>query len=237
MSEEPPARWAEVDRYITELLVRPDAALEAANRDAGAAGLPSIQVSAPQGRLLALLVEISGARNVLEIGTLGGYSTIWMARALPLGGKLVSLELDATHAQVAAKNIARARLADRVEIHVGPALETLRELERRRAGPFDLVFVDADKLEYAGYLAGVVPLLRDRAVLVADNVVRNGGVIEPDHPDPRVGGIRRFLERLAAMAEFEADVIQMVGSKGYDGMAIARFRRTPGSAAAAHPPT
>lgn len=220
------ARWADVDRYTTELLVRPDAALDAANRDAAAAGLPGIQVSAPQGRFLALMVGISGARRVLEIGTLGGYSTIWMARALPAGGRLISLELDPKHAEVARRNLARAGVGDRVEIRVGPALDSLRELARAPAAPIDLAFLDADKVEYADYLTGVVPLLSDRAVLVADNVVRQGAIVDADHPDPRVGGIRKFLARLAELGEFESTVLQTVGSKGYDGMAIARFRRS-----------
>jgi predicted O-methyltransferase YrrM len=220
MSETDVRRWAEVDRYITELLVRPDAALDAANSDAEAAGLPSIQVSAAQGALLGLLVRLSGARTVLEIGTLGGFSAIWMARALPPGGRLLSLEIDPKHADVARKNLERAGVADRVEVRVGPALETLRSLANDPRAPFDLVFLDADKVEYADYFSAVLPLSRPGTVIVADNVVRQGTIVDAGAADPRVGGIRRFLERAAATPGLLGTVVQTVGAKGYDGMAV-----------------
>ncbi|HTW77891.1 MAG TPA: O-methyltransferase [Thermoplasmata archaeon] len=220
MSETDERRWAEVDRYITELLVRPDAALDAANSDAEAAGLPSIQVSAAQGALLGLLVRLSGARTVLEIGTLGGFSAIWMARALPPGGRLLSLEIDPKHADVARKNLERAGVADRVEVRVGPALETLRSLANDPRAPFDLVFLDADKVEYADYFSAVLPLSRPGTVIVADNVVRQGTIVDDGAADPRVGGIRRFLERAAATPGLLGTVVQTVGAKGYDGMAV-----------------
>ena len=220
MSETDERRWAEVDRYITELLVRPDAALDAANSDAEAAGLPSIQVSAAQGALLGLLVRLSGARTVLEIGTLGGFSAIWMARALPPGGRLLSLEIDPKHADVARKNLERAGVADRVEVRVGPALETLRSLANDPRAPFDLVFLDADKVEYADYFSAVLPLSRPGTVIVADNVVRQGTIVDAGAADPRVGGIRRFLERAAATPGLLGTVVQTVGAKGYDGMAV-----------------
>jgi predicted O-methyltransferase YrrM len=237
MSDATSERWAEVDRYLAELVVRPDPVLEEGNRDAAAAGLPPIQVSAAQGAFLGLLVKIAGARTVLEIGTLGGYSTTWLARALPPGGKVVSLELEAKHAEVARRNLERAGVSDRVEIRVGPALESLRQLPTDPLAPFDFVFIDADKLEYTDYLRGALGVARPGTVIVADNVVRQGSVIEPGHADARVGGIRRFLEEVARTPELEAVVVQMVGAKGYDGMAILRVReaRTPGHPGATRP--
>jgi predicted O-methyltransferase YrrM len=222
MTDPDAARWDAVDRYVTDLLVRPDPALDAANRDAETAGLPSIQVSAPQGKFLGLLVQISGARKVLEIGTLGGYSTAWLARALPPGGRVVSLELETKHAEVARRNLERAGVADRVEVRVGPAIESLRQLAHDPIVPFDLVFIDADKTEYTDYLTGSLALVRPGSVIVADNVVRQGAIVDPHHSDARVPGIRRFLEKLAATPGIESVVLQTVGSKGYDGMAIAR---------------
>ncbi len=226
-------RWAEVDRYLTDLVVRPDPAFEQGNRDAAAAGLPSIQVSAPQGAFLGLLVQISGARTALEIGTLGGYSTSWIARALPNGGRVVSLELEAKHAEVARRNLDRAGVGDRVEIRVGPALESLQRLAKDPLAPFDFVFIDADKIEYTDYLRGVLRVVHPGTVIVADNVVRQGSITEAAHADPRVGGIRRFLEEVARTPELNAVVLQMVGSKGYDGMAILRVQ----SGGAARGPT
>jgi predicted O-methyltransferase YrrM len=220
-------RWSAVDRYLSDLVVRPDPELEAANVDAAAEGLPSIQVSAVQGAFLALLVRISGARKVLEIGTLGGYSTSWMARALPAGGRVLSLELDSKHAAVARRNLERAGVGDRVEVRVGPALESLKRLVDDPLVPFDFVFIDADKVEYEEYLAGVLRVAHPGTVIVADNVVRQGSILEANHSDPRVGGIRRFLQRVAKTPELESDVLQMVGSKGYDGMAILRVRDPP----------
>ncbi|BCJ29496.1 O-methyltransferase [Actinocatenispora sera] len=213
--------WDAVDDYLSELLVPADPALAAALADSRAAGLPEIAVAPNQGRLLELLARMCGARRILEIGTLGGYSTIWLARALPDGGRLTSLEYEPRHAEVARANIARAGLADRVEIVVGAALDTLPELAAGGAGPFDLIFIDADKDNYPGYLDWSLRLSRPGTVLVADNVVRNGGVIEPDHADPRVRGVREFLARVAAEPRLSATALQTVGTKGYDGFAIA----------------
>jgi predicted O-methyltransferase YrrM len=218
MSQE---QWTAVDRYLTDLLVPADPALEAALRDSAAAGLPAINVSPNQGKLLHLLARLQGARTALEIGTLGGYSTIWLARALPAGGRLVTLEADARHAEVARGNIARAGLADVVELRLGPALETLPQLAAEGRGPFDLIFIDADKESYPDYLAWSLRLSRRGSLIVADNVVRNGAVIDPSSADPRVQGARRFNEALAAERRVSATAIQTVGSKGYDGFALA----------------
>lgn len=217
-----PNRWTEVDRFLDALIVRPDAALTSANADAAAAGLPAIQVSPPQGAFLGLLVAISGARSVLEVGTLGGYSTIWMARALPSGGRLLSLELESKHAEVARRNLARAGVADRVEIRVGPALASMRALAADPRAPFDFVFLDADKTEYVDYLSEALRLSHPGTVIVADNVVRQGSIVDARSNDPRVAGIRRFLERVGTTPELRATVLQTVGEKGYDGMAILR---------------
>jgi predicted O-methyltransferase YrrM len=227
MSDVMSDRWADVDRYLADLVVRPDPVLEAGNRDAAAAGLPSIQVSAAQGAFLGLLVKIAGARTVLEIGTLGGYSTSWIARALPSGGKVVSLELEEQHAAVARRNLARAGVGDRVEIRVGPALDSLRKLPNDPLAPFDFVFIDADKIEYTDYLHAVLKVVHPGTVIVADNVVRQGTILDAAHPDARVGGIRRFLEEVGRTPQLEGVVLQMVGSKGYDGMAFVRVRDVP----------
>jgi predicted O-methyltransferase YrrM len=216
-------RSAEVDRYVTALLVRPDAALEAAHEASAAAGLPAHDVSAPQGKLLELLAKAIGARAILELGTLGGYSTIWLARALPPGGRLVTLEVEPRYAEVARTNLARAGLAGVVEVRVGPALETLPQLE----GPFDLIFLDADKAESPDYLEWALRLSRPGTLIVADNVVRGGAVADAASDDPRVRGIRRFNELVAAEPRLEATVIQTVGSKGWDGFALIRRREPP----------
>ncbi len=214
-------RWTAVDSYISDLLVRPDQALDAALEGSDAARLPAIQVAANQGKLLHLLARLQGARSILEIGTLGGYSAIWLARALPADGRLTTLELDPRHAEVARANIARAGLAERVDIRVGPASETLARLASQGAGPFDLVFIDADKEGYPDYLGWALRLTRPGSLIVADNVVRDGAVIDPASDDPRVQAVRRFLEVLAAEPRLDATVIQTVGSKGYDGLAFA----------------
>jgi predicted O-methyltransferase YrrM len=220
-------QWTAVDRYLTDLLVPADAALEAALRDSAAAGLPAINVSPNQGKLLYLLARLQGARTVLEIGTLGGYSTIWLARALPAGGRLVTLEADAKHAEIARANIARAGLADIVELRLGPALETLPQLAAEGRGPFDLIFIDADKESYPDYLAWSLRLSRRGSLLVADNVVRKGAVLDPVSDDPRVQGARRFNELLGAEPRVSATAIQTVGSKGYDGFALALVTEAP----------
>lgn len=214
-------KWSAVDRYITDLLVPSDPALDAALRASAAAGLPPINVAPNQGKLLMLLAQAQGARNILEIGTLGGYSTIWLARALPAGGRLITLEFDPKHAEVARANIARAGLADVVEVRLGRALDTLKQLAAENRGPFDLIFIDADKSGYPDYFPWALKLSRPGSMIIADNVVRNGAVIDADSSDPNVQGMRRFNELLAAEPRVSATVIQTVGSKGYDGFAIA----------------
>ena len=214
-------RWTAVDSYISDLLVRPDEALETALEGSEAAGLPAIQVAANQGKLLHLLARLQGARSILEVGTLGGYSTIWLARALPPGGRLITLELEPRHAEVARANIARAGLAERVEVRVGPASESLPRLTQEGVEPFDLVFIDADKEGYPDYLGWALRLTRPGSLIVADNVVRGGALIDPDSSDPRVQAVRRFIELVAAEPCLDATVIQTVGSKGYDGLAFA----------------
>jgi predicted O-methyltransferase YrrM len=214
-------QWTAVDRYITDMLVPADAALESALQASAAAGLPPHSVSPNQGKLLALLAQIQGARSILEIGTLGGYSTIWLARALPTGGRLITLEADPLHADVARANIARAGLADAVELRLGRALETLPRLAAESVGPFDLIFIDADKPNNAEYFAWALALSRRGSLIIADNVVRDGAVIDAASLDPSVQGVRRFNERLAAEQRVSATAMQTVGSKGYDGFAIA----------------
>jgi predicted O-methyltransferase YrrM len=214
-------QWTAVDRYLTDLFVPPDPALEAALQASAAAGLPAINVSPNQGKLLQLLARAQGARAILEIGTLGGYSTIWLARALPEGGRLITLESDPKHAVVARANLARAGLAGVVELRLGPALETLPRLAAEGRGPFDLIFIDADKPGYPDYLAWALKLSRRGSLIIADNVVRGGAVADAASDDPRVQGVRRFSELLAAEPRVSATAIQTVGSKGYDGFAFA----------------
>lgn len=213
--------WAAVDGYLTGLVVRPDRALEAAQRAGDEAGLPSIAVAANQGKLLRLLATMQGARRILEIGTLAGYSTIWLAGALPPGGMLITLELDPRHAEVATANLRRAGLADRVQVRVGPALVTLPELVTAGAGPFDLIFIDADKPNNAEYFGWALRLSRPGGLIVVDNVVRGGTIIDPGCDDGMTAGTRRLLETIAAEPRVSATVIQTVGSKGHDGLAIA----------------
>jgi predicted O-methyltransferase YrrM len=217
MSQE---QWTAVDRYITNLLVPPDPALDAALQSSAAAGLPAINVAPNQGKFLMLLAQIQGARNVLEIGTLGAYSTIWLARALPADGHLITLEADPKHAEVARANITRAGLAQMVEVRLGPAQETLPRLIAEGAGPFDMIFIDADKPAYPDYFTWSLKLSRPGTVIIADNVIRDGEVIDPANEDPRVQGMRRFNELVAAERRVSATEIQTVGSKGYDGFAL-----------------
>lgn len=218
-----PARWADVDALVEREVVHPDPRVEAALARSRAAGLPAINVTAAQGALLQVLALAIGARRILELGTLGGYSTIWLARALPAGGRLISLEIDPHHAAVAGDNLRQAGVADRVEIRLGPAATTLGQLAADHE-VFDLAFLDADKSELPTYLHGVSPLLRPGALLVVDNVVRDGDVADPAVHDPGVDGVRRMLSDLGRREEFSATVIQTVGAKGYDGMAIAVVR-------------
>lgn len=214
-------RWTAVDRYITDLLVPADPALDGALKANTAAGLPPHDVAPNQGKLLYLLARGQGARTVLEVGTLGGYSTIWLARALPPGGRLVTLEVDPERAKVAQKNLARAGLTERVEIRIGDAKTLLATMVSGSEGPFDLIFIDADKPSNPEYLARALELSRRGSLIVGDNVVREGAVADADNNDPKVRGMRRFFELLAAEPRLSATAIQTVGSKGYDGFAIA----------------
>lgn len=221
MAEPMQERWAAVDRYVADVFEPPDEVLHAALAASEAAGLPSIHVTPAQGRLLWILARSMGARSILEIGTLAGYSTIWLARALPPGGRLVTLEAEARHAAVARANIERAALGDIVDLRVGRAIDTLPSLARDGAGPFDLIFIDADKPGYPDYLTWAVTLARPGTVIIADNIVRNGAVAEATSTDASVRGVRRFNEQLAAHPRLSGTVVQTVGSKGYDGFAIA----------------
>jgi len=211
--------WNDVDAYLTDLLVGDDPALAQTLRANAAAGLPAIDVSPPQGKLLHLLARAFGARRVLEVGTLGGYSTIWLARALPVDGELVSLELDPTHAAVARENLAAAGIAAVVRVIDGPAAETLPRL----TGPFDLVFIDADKPPNPTYFTEALRLTRPGGVIILDNVVRGGAVLDPDG-DASVRGTRTALEMMAAEPRVSATAIQTVGGKGHDGFALAVVR-------------
>jgi predicted O-methyltransferase YrrM len=211
------ARWDAVDRYLAEHLAAGGPALEDALAASAATGLPAASVSPSQGRLLELLARLCGAKAILEVGTLGGYSTIWLARALPPEGRIVTLEADAHHARVARENLDRAGLAAVAEVVEGPALETLPRL----AGPFDLVFIDADKQHSADYLALALERSRPGTLIVADNVVRGGALVEADSDDPRVVGSRRLVEAVAAEPRLVATGLQTVGVKGWDGMVLA----------------
>jgi predicted O-methyltransferase YrrM len=214
-------QWRAVDSYFTDLLVRPDAALDAALEASDAAGLPAIAVAPNMGKLLHLMARAQGARRILEIGTLGGYSTIWLARALPADGRLVTLDFDPKHAAVACESIAAAGLAHLVEQRGGPAVESLSQLAAAGEAPFDFIFIDADKGSYTDYLEWSLKLSRPGTMIIADNVVRAGRVTDAASGDPLVEGVRRFLDRLAAEPRVSATAIQTVGVKGHDGLAIA----------------
>ena len=213
--------WIAVDRYLGELMLARDEALENALKASADAGLPPINVAPNQGAFLEILARVAGARQILEIGTLGGYSAIWLGRALPEGGRLLSLEFEPRHAEVARANLERASLSDRVEVRVGRAADTLAELEREGRGPFDLVFIDADKPSTADYVRWALRLSHPGTLIVVDNVVRNGGIADLSGRDANVEGIRRGLEVIAAEPRLKAAVLQTVGVKGYDGLAIA----------------
>jgi predicted O-methyltransferase YrrM len=223
----PQERWSAVDSYIGENLVPADPVLEAALRASADAGLPPISVSPSQGKLLHVLARAQGARKILEIGTLGGYSAIWLARALPPGGSLITLEAEPRHAEVARANLARAGLADIAEVRVGPAQDTLPQLHAAGEGPFDLIFIDADKAGYPGYLSWSLRLSRPGTMIIADNVVRGGDVADSASRDVNVQGVRRFIEAMAAEPRVSATVVQTVGSKGYDGFALAVVLAAP----------
>jgi caffeoyl-CoA O-methyltransferase len=214
-------QWSRVDHYLEDLFTPPDPALQATLDSTHDAGLPEIQVSATQGKLLHVLAKAVGARRILEIGTLAGYSAMWLARALAPDGRLVTIEFDPKHADVARANIARAGLVDRVEIRVGRAIDVLPRLALEGAGPFDLTFIDADKVGYVDYLDWAIQLSRPGSLIIADNVIRDGAVTETATGDEAVDGIRRFNAALAADRRVSATAVQTVGVKGYDGFAAA----------------
>jgi predicted O-methyltransferase YrrM len=214
--------WRSVDAYFEELLVLPDVALNTALQTSDAAGLPRINVTSCQGKLLQILAEIQRAKAILEIGTLGGYSTIWFARALPADGRLVTLEINPEYAAIAMQNIARAGFAHLVDIRTGVAIESMEQLVQEGTLPFDLIFIDADKSGNPAYLEWSIKLSRPGTVIICDNVVRQGAVLDSSSTDPDVTGTRRFCEMVAGNPALTATAIQTVGSKGYDGFVIAR---------------
>ncbi len=214
--------WAAVDRYLAESLIPQEAVLAACLEAKAAAGLPAIDVSPLQGKLLFLIAQIQGARRILEIGTLGGYSTIWLGRALAEDGRLVTLELNPKHAAVARANISRAGLAEKAEVIVGPASESLGRLHEVGGGPFDLIFIDADKSGYPGYLGWALKLCRPGTVIIGDNVVRRGEVANAGSTDEAVRGVQAFIDLVAREPRLTGTVIQTVGAKGYDGFLISR---------------
>jgi predicted O-methyltransferase YrrM len=214
------ALWATVDRYLADTIVKPDAALAGALDSSNAAGLPSINVSPSQGKFLQLLARLVNARSILEVGTLGGYSTIWLARALKPGGRLITLEADPRHAELARANIARAGLDRIVDVRLGPALETLPKIAAEQVAPFDLIFIDADKPNTPQYFTWALELSHTGSIIVVDNVVRKGEVANPSSTDPSVRGMQRFFEVAAAEPRVDATAIQTVSSKGYDGFSI-----------------
>jgi predicted O-methyltransferase YrrM len=213
--------WTAVDDYVAGLLAPHDEALEAALRASEDAGLPSIQVSPAQGKLLYLLAKSIGAEQILEFGTLGAYSTIWLGRAIPPGGRLITLEADPHNAEVAGGNIDRAGLGDLVDLRVGPALDQLPRLEAEGVGPFDLTFIDADKIHTPDYFAWALDRSRPGSLIISDNIVRFGRLADPDSDDPTIPAQRRLHEILAAEPRVEATTIQTVGAKGYDGFNVA----------------
>lgn len=216
--------WAAVDGYIAGKLLGNDPVLEGALAANAAGGLPPIDVSAAQGRMLELFARMSGARRILEVGTLGGYSTIWLARALPADGQLVTLELEPHHAEVARVNLARAGIGDRCEVRVGPAVDTLAAMVAAGEGPFDLVFIDADKPSNVAYLEAALALTRPGGMILVDNVIREGNILDPDNADPRVIGTRALFDAVSAEPRLDATAIQTVGDKGWDGFLMAMVR-------------
>jgi predicted O-methyltransferase YrrM len=216
--------WRAVDDYFSETLVRSDDALTSALTASAEAGLPPIQVSAPQGKLLMLLAQMLGAKRILEVGTLGGYSTIWLSRGMAAGGRLTTLEIDPTHARVARANLDRAGFADSVDVRLGRGLDTLPQLEADGAGPFDLTFIDADKPSNPDYFQWALRMSRPGSVIVVDNVVRAGKVADATSDDAAVRGVRALMDLIAAEPRVDATAIQTVGSKSYDGFALAVVR-------------
>lgn len=219
-----PETWAAVDELLGRSLLAADPILEAALEASEAAGLPPIQVTACQGKFLQLLARLVGARRILELGTLGGYSTLWLARALPPDGRLITLELETRHAEVARGNFARAGLQHLIELRVGPALELLPSLAAEGLGPFDFIFIDADKALTLEYFSWALNLSRPGSLIVVDNVIRKGALLDAGSSDPAVQGMRRFLEHLGREQRVRASAIQTVGAKGYDGFALAVVR-------------
>jgi predicted O-methyltransferase YrrM len=213
-------QWTVVDQYLAALFLPADAALVAALEASRTAGLPAISVTPLQGRLLMLLASACQARKILEIGTLGGYSTIWLARGLPPDGRLITIESEPSHFSIAVSNITHAGLADRVDLRCGSALDVLAQLDADSAGPFDLIFIDADKRQYAEFFAAALPLAHRGTLIIADNVVREGGVADPGNTDESVEGIRRFFAAVVHEPRVSATVLQTVGEKGHDGWAV-----------------
>ena len=215
-------KWQDVDHYFCDQLLTEDPVLASALESSEVAGLPPIAVAPNQGKLLQLLAEMIGARSILEIGTLGGYSTIWLARALPRDGRVVTLEVDPKHADVARKNFVRGGLANMIEIRLGSALDTLPKLSEEQRGPFDVVFIDADKENIPAYFDWAIKLTRPGSLIVVDNVVRDGEVVNAKSKDPNIHGVRRFVDQLSKDSRVTGTAIQTVGTKGYDGFAIVR---------------
>lgn len=213
--------WSSVDRYLADHFIGVDPALDSALAASNAAGLPPINVSPTQGKLLHILARVQGARSILEIGTLGGYSTIWLARALPRDGCLITLEADSKHAAIAQKNITNAGLNEKVQLRLGNALDTLPQLASEGRGPFDLIFIDADKPNIPAYFDWSIKLSRVGSLIIVDNVIREGAVINEASQDASIQGVRRFNELLAGDSRVTATALQTVGSKGYDGFAVA----------------
>ena len=221
MAEKSQKIWKQVDQYFTDALISPGDGFNAALETNRKADLPAIDVTPLQGKFLEVLVRATRSKRILEIGTLGGYSTLWLARAIPDDGIVVTLELEPRHAQIAKQNLKAAALADRVDLRVGAAADTLAAIVAEHAAPFDFIFIDADKSGYPEYLQWSMKLSRPGTLIVADNVVRDGKVIDPDHPDSNIQGVRRFTDMVSAEPRLSATVLQTVGGKGYDGFIIA----------------